>query len=66
MNKTITATFTDKTTQINVVDDLVNKDIPRENIYADENNSQVKVMLPESAEPEVMEILNRHHPTEIH
>ena len=66
MNKTITATFTDKTTQINVVDDLVNKDIPRENIYADEDNSQVKVMLPESAEPEVMEILNRHHPTEIH
>ena len=66
MNKTITATFTDKTTQINVVDDLVNKDIPRENIYADEENSQVKVMLPESAEPEVMEILNRHHPTEIH
>ena len=66
MNKTITATFKDKTTQVNVVDDLVNKDIPRENIYADEYNSQVKVMLPESAEPEVMEILNRHHPTEIH
>ena len=66
MNKTITATFTDKTALKNVVDDLVNKDIPRENFFADEENTQVKVMLPKSAEPEVMEILNRHHPTEIH
>ena len=66
MNKTITATFTDKTALKNVVDDLVNKDIPRENFFADEEKTQVKVMLPESAEPEVMEILNRHHPTEIH
>ena len=66
MNKTITATFTDKDALKNVVDDLVNKDFPRENLYADEETSQVKVMLPESAEPEVIEILNRHKPIEIH
>lgn len=66
MNKTITATFADKIALKNVVDDLVNKDIPRENLFADEENSQVKVMMPESAKPEVMEILNRHGPTEIH
>jgi hypothetical protein len=66
MNKTITATFADKIALKNVVDDLVNKDIPRENFFADEENSQVKVTLPKSAEPEVLEILNRHSPTKIH
>lgn len=66
MNKTITATYTDKLALKNVVDDLVNKDIPRESVFADEENSQVKVMLSESAEPEIMEILNRHKPSEIH
>lgn len=66
MNKTITATYTNKDALKNVVDDLVNKDFPRESLYADEERSQVKVMLPESAEPEVIEILNRHKPIEIH
>ncbi len=65
MNKTTTATYADPTTLQNVVDDLVNKDIPREKIYADEENSLVKVIMPESAMPEVLEILNRHRPTQL-
>ena len=66
MYKTITATYTDKMALKNVADELVNKDIPRENFFIDEKVSQVKVMMPESTEPEIMDILNRHGPTEIH
>ncbi len=65
MNKTITAVFADRFALQNVVDDLVNKDIPREKIYADEESSQVKVIMPESATAEVVEILNRHRPTQL-
>ncbi len=66
MYKTITATYTDKTALINVADELINKDVPRENFFIDEKISQVKVMMPENTEPEIMDILNRHGPTEIH
>lgn len=66
MNKTITATYSDNMALKNVVDELVNKDIPRENFFTDEEISQVKVMMPESAEPEILEILYKHDPTEVH
>ncbi|AAZ26001.1 MULTISPECIES: hypothetical protein [Colwellia] len=66
MYKTITATYTDKFALENVADELVNKDIPRENFFIDEKTSQVKVMMPESAESEIIDILNRHGPTEVH
>jgi hypothetical protein len=66
MYKTITATYVDKTALINVADELINKDIPRENFFIDEEKSQVKVMMPEYTEPEIIDILNRHKPTEVH
>ena len=66
MHKTITATYTDKIALKNVADELMSKDIPRENFFIDEEASQVKVMMPESTEPEIRDILNRHGPTEIH
>ena len=66
MYKTITATYTDKNALTNVADELVNKDIPRENFFVNEEVSQVKVMMPESAESEIIDILKRHHPTEVH
>lgn len=66
MYKTITATYTDKIALINVADELVNKNIPRENFFIDEKVSQIKVMMPEITEPEIMDILNRHGPTEVH
>ncbi len=66
MYKTITATYTDKIALTNVADELVNKDIPRENFFIDEDISQIKVMMPETAESEIMDILNRHGPTEVH
>lgn len=66
MYKTITATYTDKIALRNVADELINKDIPRENFFIDEEISQIKVMMPEYTEPEIMDILNRHKPTEVH
>ncbi|MBA6223631.1 MULTISPECIES: hypothetical protein [unclassified Colwellia] len=66
MYKTITAKYKDKDALTNVADELVNKDIPRENFFIDEKISQIKVMMPESAKQEIMDILNRHGPTEVH
>jgi hypothetical protein len=66
MYKTITAKYKDKNALTNVADELVNKGIPRENFFIDEKISQIKVMMPESAKQEIMDILNRHGPTEVH
>ncbi len=65
MYKTTTATYTDKTALKNVDDELVNKGIPRENFFIDEAILQIKVMMPESEEQEIMDILNRHGPTNV-
>ena len=65
MYKTITATYTDKVALTNVADELMNLDIPRENFFVDEEMSQVKVMMPKYAEPEITNVLKRHHPTEV-
>jgi len=66
MYKTITAKYKDKNALTNVADELVNKDIPREIFFIDEKISQIKVMMPESAKQEIIDILNRHGPTEVH
>lgn len=66
MTKTLTATYADRSTLANVFDDLINDGLPRETIYRDEDAMQVKVMIPETIEPEVSAILTRHHPTELH
>ena len=65
MFKTITATYASKTTVANVVDELVNADIPRKKIYSDDATMQVKVMVPETGVSGIKEILNRHEPTSI-
>ena len=65
MLKTITATYDSKTTVANVVDDLVNDGIPRDEIYSDDTAMQVKVMVPESGVSGIRELLNRHSPTNI-
>jgi hypothetical protein len=63
MLKTITANYDGKTTVANVVDDLVNNGIPRDDIYRDDTGMQVKVMVPESGVPGIRELLKRHNPT---
>lgn len=65
MYKTTTATYTDKDALKNVDDELVNKGIPRENFFIDEEILQIKVKMPESEEQEIKDILNRHGATKV-
>jgi len=65
MLETITATYTSKAALANVFDDLVNDGIPREKILTDNTKLQVKVMVPETGESGIREILNRHNPANI-
>lgn len=63
MMKTITG-FYDSAAQINnVKEDLVASGIPQEKLFVDEENRQLKVLVPASGEPEILEILKRHGPS---
>lgn len=65
MQKTITATYDNKTALTNVVDDLVNDGLPREKIFADEDRLEVKVIVPTVTEPGITQLLKRHDPIRI-
>ena len=61
---TITKTFTSKEALTNVKQDLVGEGIPQEKIYIDKQKLQVKVIIPETGESEILEILGRHNPVD--
>ena len=63
--ETLTATYAQKETLANVVDDLVNIGIPAEEIFADKEKKVVKVIAPKVVEAEIKEILQRHDPVRI-
>lgn len=65
MLKTVTATFASRTAVTNAVDDLINADIPRENVFSEDNSTQLKVRVPEVGVVGVKEILARHDPTSV-
>jgi len=65
MTKTVTGVFDSADKVRNAVDDLVSSGIDSEKVYADKENNQVKVMIPDTIEREITEILNRHNPTEV-
>lgn len=62
MNKTITKTYASVEALKNVQDDLISTGIEQEHILLNEEKKQVKVNITSSAEPEVLEIMNRHDP----
>jgi hypothetical protein len=62
MAETITKTYRSVEALKNVKDDLVSTGFEQEHIFLDEENKQVKVMIPNVIEPEVLEILQRHDP----
>lgn len=66
MSEIITAIYESKATVLNAYDDLVSSGIPQEKIKIDEDKHQVQVMSPETSEPEIREILQRHQPLEVH
>ena len=65
MTKIVTAVYASKETLTNVHDDLISTGIPQEKIRIDKEKRQVQVMSPESDASEIIEILNRHQPTQL-
>lgn len=66
MTGAVVATYKDLKTVRNVEDDLLSTGIPNEKIKVDEDHHKIRVMVPETTRAEIMEILNRHAPAEIH
>ena len=66
MTEAIVATYNDVTTVRNVEDDLRSTGIPMEEIRVDSVNFKVRVTIPNATKAEVLEILQRHKPTEVH
>jgi hypothetical protein len=66
MTEAVVATYNDITTIKNVEDDLRSTGIPMEEIRIDKDNFKVRVTIPNATKPEVLEILKRHMPAEVH
>ena len=66
MTAAVVATYKDFRTVRNVEDDLLSTGIPNEKIKVDRDHRKIRVMVPETTKSEIMEILNRHEPSEIH
>jgi len=66
MTEAIVATYNDVTTVRNVEDDLRSTGIPMEEIRVDNEHFKVRVTIPNVTKAEVLEILKRHNPAEVH
>jgi hypothetical protein len=66
MTGAVVATYKDFRTVKNVEDDLLSTGIPNEKIKVDRDHRKIRVMVPEATRAEIMEILNRHEPAELH
>lgn len=66
MTKTVTATFSNSDAARNAMDELLADGIDREKLFLDKGRAELKVMIPDTIEPEITEILNRHQPTTVH
>ncbi|WP_163557986.1 hypothetical protein [Halomonas sp. NO4] len=65
MTLTITAAYGEDDKAINAYDELISEGLPREKLFHDKQARQVKVIVPDSAKPEIEAILQRHEPDEI-
>ena len=66
MTTAVVASYKDVRTITNVEDDLLATGIPNEMIKVDKDHRKVRVMVPDATKAEIIEILNRHNPAEIH
>ena len=65
MPATISARFDSPGKLENAADDLVATGIPQDNIHRDDEALRLVVVMPETARPEIQEILKRHQPLEM-
>ena len=65
MTAVVTCTYDSAIKVQNAREDLVATGIPQEEIYVDVESKLIKIMIPDVSKPEVVEILNRHEPTQI-
>lgn len=65
MNTTVTGTYESSIQATNTQEDLIATGIPKEQIFIDKKNHQIKVMIAEVTEPEIETILKRHQLSEI-
>ena len=66
MTEAVVATFKDVKSMINVEEDLLATGIPNEKIKIDKEHRKIRVFTPVETKSEVLEILNRHMPAEVH
>jgi hypothetical protein len=66
MTLAVVATYKNVRAITNVEDDLLATGIPNEKIKIDREHRKIRVMIPEVTRSEILEILNRHDPAEIH
>lgn len=66
MTEAVVATYKDVTALRNVEDDLRSTGIPMEEIRIDRDHLKVRVTIPNVTKAEVLEILTRHEPAEVH
>ena len=66
MTTALVATYKDVKTIWNVKDDLISTGIPNDAIKIDKEHAKIRVTFPDQTKAEIMEILNRHVPAEIH
>ncbi|GGK54698.1 hypothetical protein [Amphritea balenae] len=60
MTKTVTGTYESANQIKNVRNDLIAIGIPQEQIYVDEENQQIKVMIADETKPEIEDIFKQH------
>ena len=62
----VVATYKNVRVMTNVEEDLLATGIPNEKIKIDKEHRKIRVLVPEITKSEILEILNRHDPTEVH
>lgn len=65
MAEMIIAKFDSKGSVTNAYDDLVSVGIPQDKIRIADDRQAISIVTPATSEPEIMEILRRHEPSEL-
>jgi hypothetical protein len=65
MTQTVTGAYGNIQRATNAYEELVAEGFPREKLYLDKETNQVKVIVPDTSQPEAKEILQRHDPDEV-